>query len=115
MNVSINVKLNKEMVESIWTDPKEMYVVKNVSFDGYDLLATDDDSNVFPYSKEQKIREESLESLLCEGYGIPSTYLKLIYNEEPINKIMWLDRKFKRNFRSGIETSEPANAKLIAK
>ena len=77
--------------------------VKSVSFDGYDLLAADDDSNVFPFTKEQNIREKELESMLCEGYGIPSKYLNLIYNEKPMNEIMWLDRKFKRNFRSGIE------------
>lgn len=102
IKVSINVKLNKEMVNPIWTDPMEMSVVKSVSFDGHDLLATDDDNNVFPLTKEQDIREETLESILCEGYGIPSTYLNLIYNEEPINKVLWLNRKFKRNFRNRI-------------
>ena len=48
------------MVSSIWTDPMEMSVVKNVSFDGYDLLAADDDSNVFSFINEQTIREEEL-------------------------------------------------------
>lgn len=103
IEVSINVRLNKEVVNPIWDDPMEMSVVKSVSFDGYDLLAADDDSNVFPFTKEQNIREKELESMLCEGYGIPSKYLNLIYNEKPMNEIMWLDRKFKRNFRSGIE------------
>lgn len=111
--VSINVKLNMEMVYSIWTDPMEMSVVKNVSFDGYDLLAADDDSNVFPFINEQTIREETLKRMLCEGYGIPSTYLDLIYNEEPQRKIMWLDRKFKRNFRNGIEDVELATTESV--
>lgn len=106
IKVSINVKLNKEMVNPIWADPMEMSVVKSISFDGHDLLVADDDSNVFPFTKEQDIREEALESMLCEGYGIPSTYLNLIYNEEPIKKVMWLDRKFKRNFRNGIEVAD---------
>lgn len=70
IKVSINVKLNKEMLNPIWTDPMEMSVVKSVSFDGHDLLATDDDNNVFPFTKEQDIREETLESILCEGYDI---------------------------------------------
>lgn len=112
--VSINVKLNKEMVDPIWTDPMEMSVVKSISFDGHNLLATDDDSNVFPFTKEQDIREEALESMLCEGYGIPSTYLNLIYNEEPVKKVMWLDRKFKRNFRNDTETAELAMAESAA-
>ena len=112
--VSINVKLNKEMVDSIWTGPKEMSVVKSISFDGHNLLATDDDSNVFPFTKKQDIQEEDLESMLCEGYGIPSTYLNLIYNEEPVNKVMWLDRKFKRNFRNDTETAELAKAESVA-
>lgn len=112
--VSINVKLNKEMVDPIWTDPMEMSVVKSISFDGHNLLATDDDSNVFPFTKEQDIREEALESMLCEGYGIPSTYLNLIYNEEPVKKIMWLDRKFKRNFRNDTETAELAMVESAA-
>ena len=61
-----------------------------------------------------KVREEALESMLCEGYGIPSTYLNLIYNEEPVKKVMWLDRKFKRNFRNDTETAELAKAESVA-
>lgn len=104
--VSINVKLNKEVVDPIWTDPMEMSVVKTISFDGYELLAEDDDSNVFPFSREQDIRKEALENLLCEGYGIPSSYLDVIYNEEPLDKVIWLNRKFRRNFRNGAEDEE---------
>ena len=113
--VSINVKLNKEMVASTWTDSMEMSVIKNISFDGHNLLAADDDSNVFPFTKEQKIQEESLESMLCEGYGIPSSYLNLIYNEKPVEKGMWLDRKFKRNFRNDTETAELATVESATK
>lgn len=99
IKVSINVKLNKEVVYLTWNDPMEMSVVKSVSFEGHDLLAADDDSNVFPFSCEPVISESILKGILCECYGIPSTCLNLIYNEEPMNKTMWLDRKFKRNFK----------------
>lgn len=101
--VAINVKLNKEEVKPFWCDPLEMSVVKTISFEGNELLAEEEDSNVFPYSKEQEIRQDALENLLCEGYGIPSSYLDVIYNEEPLKHYMWLDKKFKRNFRMGKE------------
>lgn len=98
--VAINIKLNREEVTPFWCEPTEMHVVKTISFDGNDLLADDDDSNVFPFSKEDEIREDALANLLCEGYGIPSTYLDMIYNEKPEKHIMWLNRKFRRNFRN---------------
>lgn len=103
------------MVASTWIDSMEMSVIKNISFDGHNLLAADDDSNVFPFTKGQKIQEESLESMLCEGYGIPSSYLNLIYNEKPVEKGMWLDRKFKRNFRNDTETAELATVESATK
>ena len=112
--VSINVKLDMEMVNLLWTAPQKMAVVKSISFDGHDLLAADDDSNVFPFAKEQSIRKDELESILCEGYGIPSKYLDIIYNEEPEMKPMWLNRKFKRNFRNGTEIAEIATAESAA-
>ena len=104
--VAINVKLNKETVQPFWSDPVEMSVVKTISFDGNELLADDEDSNVFPYNKEQDIKEDVLKNLLCEGYGIPSSYLDVIYNEEPLKHFMWLDRKFKRNFRGSGKEDE---------
>lgn len=110
--VAINVKLKKEMVEPFWSEPVEMSVVKTISFDGNELLADDEDSNVFPYNKEQSIRQVALENLLCEGYGIPSSYLDVIYNEEPIKHFMWLDRKFRRNFRIGKEKKEIVEASV---
>lgn len=58
IKVSINVKLNKGIVNPIWADPMEMSVVKSISFDGHDLLAADDDSNVFPFTKEQDIQKK---------------------------------------------------------
>ena len=101
--VAINVKVNKEMVEPWWSEPVEASVVKSISFEGNELLAGDDESNVFPYSKEQDIREDALANMICEGYGIPSNYLEMIYNEEPIKHEVWLDRKFRRNFRNVVE------------
>lgn len=112
--VAINVKLNKEMVEPLWTDPMEMSVVKTISFEGNELLADDEDSNVFPYSKEQEIRKDALENLLSEGYGIPSFYLDVIYNEEPIKNYMWLDRKFRRNFRNITDEKKDDLEELLA-
>lgn len=102
IKVSINVKLNKEMVTQIWANLKEMSVVKSISFDGHELLAADDDSDVLPLTKGQDIDEKTLVSILCECYGIPSTYLNVIYNEFPIDNVMRLNHKFKRNFRNGI-------------
>lgn len=101
--VAINVKVHKEMVESWWSEPVEASVVKSISFEGNELLAGEDESNVFPYSKEQGIRDEALANMICEGYGIPSNYLEMIYNEEPIKHGVWLDRKFRRNFRNVVE------------
>lgn len=98
--VAVNVKLNREKVEPIWSEPTDASVVKTVSFEGHELLADEEDSNVFPFNKEQDIREETLENLLCEGYGIPSSLLDIIYNEKPAKHWMWLDRKFRRNFRA---------------
>ena len=42
---------------------------------------------------------QKLEGMLCEGYGIPKSYIDFIYNEEPEKNIMRLNRKFRRNFR----------------
>ena len=104
--VAINVKLKKEMVDPVWTDPEEASVVKTISFEGNELLADEGDSNVFPFNREQDIREETLATLLCEGYGIPSTFLDIIYNERPEKHWMWLDRKFRRNFRGSGKEDE---------
>lgn len=97
--VAINVKLNKEEVNTFWDDKAMVSVVKSISFDGYELLAEEDESNVFPLHREQDIMTEDLERLICEGYGIPSDYLDMIYNEEPDNHYVWLDKKFRRSFR----------------
>ena len=104
--VAINVKLHTEKVEPLWSEPVDMPVVKTISFDGNELLADEEDSNVFPFSKEQEIRQDALKNLLCEGYGIPSSYLDVIYNEDPLKHYIWLDRKFKRNFRGVAEEKE---------
>ena len=76
-----------------------MLVVKSITFDGHELLADDEESNVFPYNSEQKIIKDDLEAMLCEGYGIPTSYVQFIYNVEPEKNAMWFDRKFRRNFR----------------
>ena len=110
--VSINVKLARESVEPIWSEPIEMHVVKTITFDGHELIADEDDSNVFPFSREDVIRTEALESLLCEGYAIPSSFLDVIYNEEPENHAMWLNRKFRRNYRNGADGIENAEASM---
>lgn len=104
--VAINVKLKKEIVEPVWSDPKEAFVVKTISFEGNELLADEGDSNVFPFNREQDIREETLANILCEGYGIPSAFLDIIYNEKPEKHWMWLDRKFRRNFRGSWKEDE---------
>ena len=104
--VAINVKLKKEMVNPVWSDPEEAAVVKTISFEGNELLADEGDSNVFPFNREQDIMEESLVNLLCEGYGIPSSFLDIIYNEKSEKRWMWLDRKFRRNFRSAGKEGE---------
>ena len=102
--VTINVKLNKENVEGLFGDPMEVSVVKSVSFDGHELLADEEDSNVFPFSMEHDIRKDAFENLICEGYGIPSAFLNVIYNETPLkeNDVLWLDRKLRRSFRNGM-------------
>ena len=42
----------------VW--PYEMSEEKAISFDGNKLLADDEDSNVFPYGKEQDMRKKAL-------------------------------------------------------
>lgn len=101
--VTINVKLNKEIVKTFWDDEAEMSVVKSISFDGHELLAEEDESNVFPLHREQDIRKDELEKLLCEGYCIPSSYLDVLYNETPEKNYIWLNKKFRRSFRCGDE------------
>ena len=98
--------LLKEFAQFLVFIPSPKPSVKTISFDGNELLADDEDSNVFPYNKEQDIKEDALKNLLCEGYGIPSSYLDVIYNEEPLKHFMWLDRKFKRNFRGSGKEDE---------
>lgn len=96
--VTINVRLVKKNIE-FTIGEKEMLVVKSITFDGHELLADDEESNVFPYNSEQKIIKDDLEAMLCEGYGIPTSYVQFIYNVEPEKNAMWFDRKFRRNFR----------------
>ena len=99
--VSINIKLTKESVNGLFHEPVEMLVAKTISFDGYELLAEEDDSDVFPFDTINEIGVMELKSRLCEFYAIPSTYLNLIYNDTPVRNLLWIGRKFKRNFRNG--------------
>lgn len=97
--ISINVMVKPEEVET-WFEKKEMPVIKSVAFEGYELIADDEESNVFPFHAEDEVVKDNLKQMLCEGYGIPGDYLELIFNDDPGRKCMWLNKKFKRSFRA---------------
>ena len=97
--VAIDVKLSREEVNTFWDEKQEKPVIKTISFEGYELMADEEDSNVFPFHKEEEVQKEQLKQILCEGYAIPLSYLEIIYNMDPDEEYMWLNHKFKRNFR----------------
>ena len=99
--VSINVRLNKKNVGN----ETEMSVIKNITFESFELLANDGESNVFPPYPIDYINKKDLESMLCKEYGIPTLYVDFIYNvnfidnKKPEKIFMELNQKFRRNFR----------------
>lgn len=97
--VDINVRIEKGKIQ-LWKDVEEEGdIIQSVQFEGYELLANQEDNDIFPFSSEWSVNKAELSSIICEGYAIPSSYLHLVMNKEIGNEQIYFNRKFKRKFR----------------
>lgn len=96
--VDINVRIEKGKIQ-LWKDMEEGDIIQSVQYEGYELLANQEDNNIFPFSSEWSVNKAELASIICEGYAIPSSYLHLVMNKEIGNEQIYFNRKFKRKFR----------------
>lgn len=97
--VDINVRIENGRI-NLWKDfEEEGDIIQSVQFEGYELLAEEEDNDVFPFSSEWKVNKAELTSIICNGYAIPSSYLHLVMNKECGNERIYFNRKFKRKFR----------------
>lgn len=96
--VDINVRIEKGKIQ-LWKDVEEGNIIQSVQFEGYELLANQEDNDIFPFSSEWSVNKAELASIICEGYAIPSSYLHLVMNKEIGNEQIYFNRKFKRKFR----------------
>lgn len=97
--VDINVRIEKGKIQ-MWKDVEEEGdIIQSVQFEGYELLANQEDNDIFPFSSEWSVNKAELSSIICEGYAIPSSYLHLVMNKEIGNEQIYFNRKFRRKFR----------------
>lgn len=97
--VDINVRIEKGKIQ-LWKDVEEEGdIIQSVQFEGYELLANQEDNDIFPFSSEWSVNKAELASIICKGYAIPSSYLHLVMNKEIGNEQIYFNRKFKRKFR----------------
>lgn len=84
----------------MWNDvEEERDIIQSVQFEGYELLANQEDNDIFPFSSEWSVNKAELASIICKGYAIPSSYLHLVMNKEIGNEQIYFNRKFRRKFR----------------
>lgn len=104
--VDINVKSELTEIEMPW-GKQAVHQVKSVTFEGYELIAGEEEINTFPSYHITDISTDGFSNLLSESYAIPTSMLRMVYNEDMSNGGLWLDVKFKRNFRViGVEDKE---------
>ena len=97
--VDINVRIEKGKIQ-MWNDVEEEGdIIQSVQFEGYELLAKEEDNDIFPFSSEWSVNKAELASIICEGYASPSSYLHLVMNKEIGNEQIYFNRKFRRKFR----------------
>lgn len=97
--VDINVRIEKGKI-LMWNDvEEERDIIQSVQFEGYELLANQEDNDIFPFSSEWSVNKAELASIICKGYAIPSSYLHLVMNKEIGNEQIYFNRKFRRKFR----------------
>ena len=97
--VDINVRIENGRI-NLWKGfEEEGDIIQSVQFEGYELLADEEDNDVFPISSEWKVNKAELSNIICQGYAIPSSYLHLVMNKECGNKRIYFNRTFKRKFR----------------
>ena len=82
-----------------WGEENNITFIKSISFDGFELIADENEINVLSGNAEWEINKSELEKLLAIGYAIPSTKLKLIFNEDIGHNKVWFNKKLKSNFR----------------
>lgn len=97
--VDINVRIEKGKIQ-LWKDVgEEGDIIQSVQFEGYELLANQEDNDIFPFSSEWSVNKAELASIICNGYAIPSSSLHLVMNKEIGNEQIYFNRKFRRKFR----------------
>ena len=98
-SISINIKIENGKVQMPWGEENNITFIKSISFDGFELIADENEINVLSGNAEWEINKSELEKLLAIGYAIPSTKLKLIFNEDIGHNKVWFNKKLKSNFR----------------
>lgn len=97
-NVDINVCANMVIIQYPYGGEGEECCIQSVMYNDIELLASEDDSATFPFNYEWKVTEMELKSILCQGYGIPMSKLRIISNMDFENKKFWFNKKFKKDF-----------------
>ena len=98
-SLSINVKIEKGTFQTPFGEICDTYI-ESISFDGFELIADDDEINVLPGFIEWEINQHKLKEVLSIGYAIPANKLKLIFNEDVGGSKVWFNKKLKLNFRN---------------
>ncbi len=98
-SISINVKIENGPIKTPWGEDNNTFI-KSISFDGFELIADEEEINVLPGHVEWEINQYKLKELLSIGYAIPSEKLNLIFNEDIEDKDIWFNKHLKMNFRN---------------
>ena len=97
--LDINVRVEKGKIQ-MWNDVEEEGdIIQSIQFEEYELLANQEDNDIFPFSSKWSVNQAELASIICKGYAIPSSYLHLVMNIECRNEQIYFNRKFNRKFR----------------
>ena len=84
----------------MWKDVEEEGdIIQSVHFEGYELFANQEDNDIFPFSSEWSVNKAVLLSIICKGYAIPSSYIRIVMNKDIWNEQIYFNRKFRRRFR----------------
>ena len=98
--ISINVKIEKGPFKTPWGELNDTLFIKSISFEGFELIADEDEINVIPGIIRYEISKHELKDLLSKGYAIPPNKLNLIFNEDIGNDRICFNKNLKLNFRN---------------
>ena len=98
--ISINVKIERGPFKTPWGELSDTLFIRSISFEGFELIADEDEINVIPGIIRYEISKHELKDLLSKGYAIPPNKLNLIFNEDIGNDRICFNKNLKLNFRN---------------